>query len=270
MRLKTQRTAVMGILNATPDSFSDGGRYNQLEAALQRSAQMVAEGADWIDVGGESTRPGAADVSEQEELDRVIPLIEALKSRFAVKVSVDTSKASVMQAAVDVGVDMINDVRALREPGALEVAARSDVLLCLMHMQGQPRSMQEAPDYDDVVYEVKMFLEQRIARCNQAGIDSSRLLLDPGFGFGKTVRHNYQLLQRLAALHEYGLPLLVGVSRKSMLGAVTDRKVEERLAASIAGATIAAMKGAQIVRVHDVEQTVDAMQVVHATLNGEF
>ena len=268
--MKTQRTEVMGILNVTPDSFSDGGRFNQLEGALQRCEQMCHEGADWIDVGGESTRPGAAEVSEQQELDRVIPVIEAVKQRFPVKVSVDTSKPAVMQAAINAKVDMINDVRALLEPGAIEVVASSDVLICLMHMQGDPRSMQQAPDYDDVVYDVKMFLEQRMVKCREAGIDSQRLLLDPGFGFGKTVRHNYQLLQRLTTFHEYGLPLLVGVSRKSMLGAVTDTAVDGRLAASIAGATIAAMKGAQIVRVHDVKQTVDAMQVVRATLKGEF
>lgn len=268
--MRTQRTEVMGILNATPDSFSDGGHFNHFDAALHRCEEMCTEGADWIDVGGESTRPGAADVSEQQELDRVIPIIEAIKERFSVKVSVDTSKPSVMQAAIAAHVDMINDVRALRAPGAIEVVAPADVLVCLMHMQGEPRSMQQAPDYDDVVYDVKMFLEQRMARCNEAGIDSQRLLLDPGFGFGKTVRHNYQLLQRLATFHEYGLPLLVGVSRKSMLGAVTDTTVDDRLAASIAGATIAAMKGAQIVRVHDIKYTVDAMQVVRATLKGEF
>ena len=268
--MKTQRTEVMGILNTTPDSFSDGGRFNQLDAALVRCAQMVQEGADWIDVGGESTRPGAAEVSAQQELDRVIPVIEAIKQRFEVKVSVDTSKPNVMQAAIAAQVDMINDVRALQEQGALEAVAPSDVLVCLMHMQGEPRSMQQTPDYNDVVYDVKLFLEQRINSCKQAGICTSRLLLDPGFGFGKTVRHNYQLLQRLASLHEYGMPLLIGLSRKSMLGAVTQTEVDERLAASIAGATISAMKGARIVRVHDVKPTVDAMHVVHATLNGEF
>lgn len=268
--MKTQRTEVMGILNTTPDSFSDGGRFNQLDAALVRCAQMVQEGADWIDVGGESTRPGAAEVSAQQELDRVIPVIEAIKQRFEVKVSVDTSKPNVMQAAIAAQVDMINDVRALQEQGALEAVAPSDVLVCLMHMQGEPRSMQQTPDYNDVVYDVKLFLEQRINSCKQAGIGTSRLLLDPGFGFGKTVRHNYQLLQRLASLHEYGMPLLIGLSRKSMLGAVTQTEVDERLAASIAGATISAMKGARIVRVHDVKPTVDAMHVVHATLNGEF
>lgn len=268
--MKTQRTEVMGILNATPDSFSDGGRFNHLDAALKRCEQMVKEGADWIDVGGESTRPGAAEVSALQELERVIPVIEAIKQRFEVKVSVDTSKPEVMQAAIVAQVDMINDVRALQEPGALEAVAPSEVLVCLMHMQGEPRSMQQTPDYADVVYDVKLFLEQRINSCQQAGISAQRLLLDPGFGFGKTVRHNYQLLQRLASLHEYGLPLLIGLSRKSMLGAVTHTEIDERLAASIAGATIAAMKGARIVRVHDVKPTVDAMHVVHATLNGEF
>lgn len=270
MRKKSPRTAVMGILNVTPDSFSDGGQFNQLDAALRQAEQMQAAGAEWIDIGGESTRPGAAEVALQAEIDRVIPVIEAVRQRFDMQISVDTSKAGVMQAAIQAGVAMINDVRALREPGALEVAAQSQVQICLMHMQGQPRSMQEAPDYDDVVCEVKDFLQQRIDTCVRAGIGRERLLLDPGFGFGKTVRHNYQLLQRLPALREFDLPLLIGLSRKSMLGAVTGREVEGRLAASIAGATIAAMKGADVIRVHDVAETVDAIQVVHATLNGEF
>lgn len=270
MRNKHTATEVMGILNVTPDSFSDGGQFTNLESALRQAQKLFDEGASWIDVGGESTRPGAADVSCEAELDRVVPVIEAILSRFEVKVSVDTSKPEVMQAAVQAGASMINDIRGLREPGALQAAANSGALVCLMHMQGQPRSMQQAPDYEDVVCEVKDFLRARIEACEAEGIERNRLLLDPGFGFGKTVRHNYQLLQRLQAFHEFDLPLLIGVSRKSMLGAVTGRDVDQRLAASVAGATIASMKGAHILRVHDVAATVDAVQVVQATLTGEF
>jgi dihydropteroate synthase len=270
MRNKTTSTQVMGILNVTPDSFSDGGQFNSVDAAIEQAQRMVAEGADWIDVGGESTRPGADAVAEGEELDRVVPVIEAICQRFDIQVSVDSSKGAVMREAVNAGAHMINDVRALREEGALEAAASTTALVCLMHMQGQPREMQRDPDYGDVVMDVKDFLQEQIERCTGAGIDKNRLLLDPGFGFGKTVRHNYQLLQRLHSLHEFDLPLLIGLSRKSMLGAVTQTEVGDRLAASVAGATIAALKGAHIVRVHDVKATVDAMQVVHATLNGEF
>lgn len=270
MRSKQTVTEVMGIINVTPDSFSDGGQHAEFESALRRCEAMVEAGVDWVDIGGESTRPGAAAVSETEELERVVPVIEAISQRFEVKVSVDTSKALVMREALAVGAQMINDVRALREEGALQAAVEGQALVCLMHMQGQPRTMQTAPDYDDVVCEVKDFLTQRIEACVMAGMERSRLLLDPGFGFGKTVRHNYQLLQRLQAFHELDLPLLVGLSRKSMIGQVTERTVDKRLAGSIAAATIAAMKGAQIIRVHDVAETVDAMKVVHATLNGEF
>lgn len=270
MQRKKTFIEVMGILNVTPDSFSDGGQHNELEAAIQRCHAMVEAGVDWIDVGGESTRPGAAAVSERAELERVVPVIEAIASRFNVKISVDTSKAEVMRAAVAAGAQMINDVRALREDGAIAAAAEGNALVCLMHMQGQPRSMQASPEYDDVVSDVKGFLRQRIEACEAAGIDRGRLLLDPGFGFGKTVQHNYQLLQRLPAFIEFGLPMLVGLSRKSMIGAVTQSTVEHRLAGSIAGATIAALKGARIIRVHDVKETVDAMKVVQATLTGEF
>lgn len=270
MRDKQTLTAVMGILNVTPDSFSDGGQFNHIDDALRRTERMLDEGASWIDVGGESTRPGAKDVELTQELDRVIPVIEAIRQRFDTRISIDTSKAGVMREAVNAGAAMINDIRALRESGALEAAAESKALVCLMHMQGQPRSMQEAPDYDDVVCEVKDFLQQRMEACQRHGIEKERLLLDPGFGFGKTVRHNYQLLQRLQAFHELNVPLLIGLSRKSMLGAVTGRSVDERLAASVAGATIASMKGAQIIRVHDVAATVDAIKVVQATLTGEY
>ncbi|MFU8784908.1 dihydropteroate synthase [Aliidiomarina sp.] len=270
MAQQRQPFQVMGILNVTPDSFSDGGRYNSVSSALQRAEQMVVAGATWLDVGGESTRPGAAGVAEQEELDRVIPVIEALSREFAVQISVDTSKAQVMREAVHAGAAMINDVRALREPGALAAAAESNVKVCLMHMVGQPRTMQDAPEYGNVVNEVKLFLQDRMRVCEQAGIARERLLLDPGFGFGKTVRHNYELLHRLACFQEFEVPLLIGVSRKSMLGKVTGRDVEQRLAASIAAATIAMMKGAAILRVHDVAETMDAVKVVTATLTGEY
>ncbi len=261
---------VMGILNVTPDSFSDGGQFNQLDQALRRAEQLVADGAAYLDIGGESTRPGAPAVSTQEELDRVIPVIERLRRELAVSLSVDTSKAAVMRAAVAAGATMINDVRALREEGALAAAAASQAEICLMHMQGEPRTMQQSPAYEDVVCDVKDFLQERVEACIRAGIGRERIYLDPGFGFGKTLRHNYELLHRLQALHELQLPLLVGVSRKSMLGQVTGRDVSERLPAGIAAATIAAMKGAHIIRVHDVRETVDAMKVVAATLAGEF
>lgn len=261
---------VMGILNVTPDSFSDGGKFLQLEHALKQAERMLAEGADWLDIGGESTRPGAAAVSEAEELDRVVPVIAAIKQRLPVNVSVDTTKAAVMREAVAAGATMINDVNALRSEGALAAAAATQAQICLMHMQGEPRTMQHEPRYDDVVCDVKTFLEDRIHVCEQAGIARQRLLLDPGFGFGKSVRHNYQMLHRLQAFQEFGLPLLIGLSRKSMLGHVTERQVNERLSASIAAATIAALKGGRIIRVHDVKETVDAMKVVAATLTGEF
>lgn len=260
---------VMGILNVTPDSFSDGGRYNQREKALTQALQMVADGAHYIDIGGESTRPGAEAVSEQAELDRVIPVIEALRQASPVSISIDTSKAVVMREAVMAGAAMINDVNALRAEGALKVAADCTAEICLMHMQGEPRTMQHEPRYDDVICDVKAFLQERIQACEQLGIARSRLFLDPGFGFGKSVRHNYQMLHRLQAFHELELPLLIGMSRKSMLGQVTGRPTAERLSASIAAATIAALKGARIIRVHDVKETVDAMKVVAATLTGE-
>ncbi len=265
-----QHIQVMGILNVTPDSFSDGGQYNSVDSALRRAADMVSAGADWLDVGGESTRPGAADVSEDEELERVIPVIEALAREFPVQISVDTSKAAVMREAVHAGARMINDVRALREPGALSAAAESNAKVCLMHMIGQPRTMQVEPEYENLIADIKAFLQERINACEVAGIARERILLDPGFGFGKTVRHNYELLHRLQCFHDFELPLLVGLSRKSMLGKVTGREVSERLAASISGATIAMMKGAAILRVHDVAETKDAVKIVTATLTGEY
>lgn len=261
---------VMGILNVTPDSFSDGGQFNGRDQALRQALQMVADGASYIDIGGESTRPGANAVSVQEELDRVIPVLELIAKESPVALSVDTCKAAVMREAIKAGVQMVNDVKALRDDGALQaVAESSSVQVCLMHMQGEPRTMQQQPQYQQVVNEVQQFLAARVQVCEQAGIARERIFVDPGFGFGKSLGHNYQLLQQLEQLQQLGVPLLIGLSRKSMLGSVIDRPVSERLAASIAAATIAAMKGAQIIRVHDVRETVDAMRIVGATMAGE-
>lgn len=256
----------MGILNVTPDSFSDGGRYLSLDAAEQQAERMLADGADLLDIGGESTRPGAAAVSVDEEIARVVPVVERLKKRFDAVVSVDTSKPDVMRAAVAAGADMINDVMALSAPGALTTVATLGVPVCLMHMQGEPRTMQQAPQYDDVVADILGYLEQRVSDCERAGIPRSRLLVDPGFGFGKTLDHNLALLANLARFQKLGLPLLVGISRKSMLGAITDRAVEDRMAASVAAALIAVERGARIVRVHDVAETVDALKVWSAMM----
>ncbi|RUO59427.1 dihydropteroate synthase [Pseudidiomarina insulisalsae] len=262
------RPQVMGILNVTPDSFSDGGRFDQLDQALRQAEQMIADGASYIDVGGESTRPGAESVGVEEELDRVIPVIEKLRAETDIAISLDTCKTAVMAEGLKQGVAMINDIRALSDDGAIDLLAAHQADVCLMHMQGEPRSMQQSPRYEDVVIEVKSFLQERVRACEAAGIARERIFLDPGFGFGKTVRHNYQLLQRMQAFHELQLPLLIGVSRKSMLGHVTGREVQDRLPASLAAATIAAMKGARIIRVHDVRETVDAIKVVAATLAG--
>ncbi|MGB5599167.1 MAG: dihydropteroate synthase [Thiothrix litoralis] len=259
---------VMGILNVTPDSFSDGGLFQPQDAALRQIEQMLAEGVDIIDVGGESTRPGAASVSVQAELERVVPVIEAIRARFDVPVSVDTSKPAVMQAAVAAGADLINDVYALQAPGALEMCAQLAVPVCLMHMQGQPRTMQQAPQYGDVVQDIRQFFEERIAACERAGISRDRLILDPGFGFGKTLEHNVDLLRRLNEFSTIHLPILVGLSRKSMIGGLlNNRPVEGRLQGSVAAAVVAAMKGARIVRVHDVGATVDAMKLVNAVVD---
>ncbi|WKE66596.1 dihydropteroate synthase [Gallaecimonas kandeliae] len=255
---------IMGILNVTPDSFSDGGRYQGLEAALRHAERLIAEGAHWLDIGGESTRPGAAEVPEAEEVERVVPVVEAIKARFDVKVSVDTSKAAVMKGAIAAGADMINDVRALREPGALAAVAASDVLVCLMHMQGQPRTMQAAPQYQDLMGEVSAFLMDRVAACEGAGIKRERIWLDPGFGFGKSLEDNYVMLNRLEEFQALGLPLLVGMSRKSMVGQLLDRPVDERLAGSLACALVAVQRGADIIRVHDVQATQDVLKVWQA------
>ena len=262
--LDLSRPRVMGILNTTPDSFSDGGVFLDPEAALVHARDMVAAGVDLIDVGGESTRPGAAEVPVGVELKRVIPLIEALAAELAVPISVDTSKPQVMAAAVAAGASLINDVRALRLPEALETASRLGVPVCLMHMAGEPRTMQDAPYYADVVSEVYAFLAGRVAACMDAGIPRERLLIDPGFGFGKTTAHNVVLLAGLGRLAGLGLPILVGISRKSMVGSLTGRGPGERLAASLAAAVLAAERGATILRVHDVAETLDALRVLDA------
>lgn len=262
--LDLSRPVVMGILNVTPDSFSDGGAYPDTAQAAARARQMVEEGAELIDVGGESTRPGAAAVDSETEISRVVPAIEAIRASCDAVISIDTSKPEVMRAAVAAGAAFINDVRALREPGALEVAASLEVPVCLMHMQGQPRTMQDAPDYDDVVTDVAAFLGERVESCCRAGMARERLVIDPGFGFGKTLRHNLLLLNNLHRLTEFGLPVLVGISRKSMIGAILDRAVDQRLYGSLAAATISLMKGASIIRTHDVAPTVDALRVVTA------
>ncbi len=260
--LDLSQTHVMGIVNVTPDSFSDGGQYCRLEDALTQAKHMIDAGVTIIDIGGESTRPGAPDVELEQELARVIPVIKAIRAQSDVWISIDTSKAEVMRQAVNAGADLINDVRALQEPGALEVAAQAGVPICLMHMQGQPRTMQASPHYDDLLAEVGEFLQQRIEACEAVGIHRQQLILDPGFGFGKTLEHNYHMLAHLEQFHQFGLPLLAGMSRKSMLFKLLDKKPAECVAASVSCATIAAMKGAQIIRVHDFEQTLDAIKIV--------
>ena len=260
---------IMGILNVTPDSFSDGGAHNTLVEAVKHANLMINAGATIVDVGGESTRPGAAEVSIDEELARVIPVVEAIAQRFEVWISVDTSKPEVIRESARAGAHIVNDIRSLTEPGALEAAAQTGLPVCLMHMQGQPKTMQEAPKYDDVFADVIRFFAEQIARCEGAGIAKEKLLLDPGFGFGKNLTHNYALLARLAEFHHFGLPLLVGMSRKSMVGQLLNVGPSERLSGSLACAVIAAMQGAQIIRVHDVRETVEAMRVVEATLSAK-
>lgn len=262
-----ERPLIMGIVNVTPDSFSDGGRFQQSQQAITHALQLVEQGADILDVGGESTRPGAALVSEDEELRRVIPVLEALVTK-GYAVSIDTRKPRVMRGAVQAGVSMINDVYALREPGAMEVVANSAVAICLMHMQGQPQTMQAAPQYEDVIGEVRGFLAQRILACEQAGIDRARLIVDPGFGFGKTLAHNLALLRRLDEIAALGVPVLAGLSRKSMLGALTGRPVEQREYAGVAAHLLALQYGARILRVHDVAAMKDALAVWQA-IEGE-
>ena len=264
--LELDGPAVMGVLNVTPDSFSDGGCFARVDAALRRAETMAAEGAAIIDIGGESTRPGADAVSEDEELARVVPVIEGIRTHLDVSISIDTGKPGVMRAAVAAGAELINDVYALRLPGALSAAADLQRPVCLMHMQGEPRTMQEDPSYDDVVADVTQFLSGRVAECEQAGIDRSRIIVDPGFGFGKSPAHNVALLGNLRAIGAIGCPVLIGVSRKATLGALTGRDVENRLPASLAAAVVAVMQGVQIVRAHDVAATVDALAVARAVL----
>jgi len=267
----------MGIINTTPDSFSDGAELAQADSgdfrvdvdkAVRAAEAMLAEGASIVDVGGESTRPGAAQVGLQEEMDRVLPVVEAIRQRLDICISVDSSSPKLMSAAVAVGAELLNDVRALNREGALEAAAATNAAVCLMHMQGQPGTMQEDIYYYDIVAEISGYLGQRLDACRAAGIANERLLIDPGFGFGKTVEHNYQLLRALPELASHGRPVLVGVSRKSMLAAVTGREVDQRLAASVAAATLALQGGARIIRSHDVAATMDAIRV-HCAFLGE-
>ncbi len=258
---------VMGVLNVTPDSFSDGGNFFSVDAALKYAHQMAEEGADIIDIGGESTRPGAQSVSAQEELDRVMPVLLKIRAELPLKTSVDTSKAEVMREAIAGGADVINDVMALRGEGSLAaVAASNKVQVCLMHIQGEPRTMQENPYYDDVVNEIKAFLLERVQVCLEAGIASSRILIDPGFGFGKTVAHNLLLMKQLPVFTELGYPVLVGLSRKSLIGKVLNKQVTERLYGSLALAVLAVSRGARIIRTHDVAATVDVVKMTHAVL----
>ena len=264
--LNLDRPLVMGVLNVTPDSFSDGGKFLAADAAIRQAENMFEAGATIVDVGGESTRPGAERISEDEELDRVIPVVEAISDGTDIAVSVDTSKPGVMRAAVNAGASMINDVYALRQEGAVDAAAELDVAVCLMHMQGEPGSMQENPRYQDMPGDILNFLSERIAVCRDAGIEDETIVIDPGFGFGKTHEHNVRLLASLERFQELGMPLLVGLSRKRTLGALTGKEVEGRLAAGIAAAVLAVERGAHIVRTHDVDETIDALRIASAVM----
>lgn len=262
--LARSRPLVMGILNTTPDSFSDGGRFTHLDHAVEHALAMVAEGADIIDIGGESTRPGAEPVSAEDEIRRVVPVIQALRAATDVAISVDTLKTEVMAAAIDAGADMVNDVNALQAPGAVELCAARGVAVCLMHMQGEPRTMQARPSYTDVVQEIRHFLAQRAWTCIDAGIPDSHIVIDPGFGFGKTLEHNLSLLKQLDQIHGLHYPVLVGLSRKSMFGKLLGLEIDDRLAVSLAAAVLAYTNGAGIFRVHDVKPTVEALKVCQA------
>ena len=255
---------IMGILNFTPDSFSDSGKFFTLDKALFQVEKMLNDGADIIDIGGESTRSNAEIVTLEQELERVVPLVEAVRKRFDCLISVDSSKAEVFRQSALVGADILNDIRALQEPNALETAVELGLPVCLMHMQGTPQNMQQNPEYDDVVEEVADFLNQRIFACTMAGIPKEHIILDVGFGFGKTVQHNYQLLKHLNAFVASGYPVLAGLSRKSMIGNVINKPIDQRVAGSIAGALLAVQNGAKIVRVHDVAETADALKVWQA------
>lgn len=264
-QLELDRPHVMGILNTTPDSFSDGGSYTTLETAMERAEKMIAAGVTIIDIGGESTRPGAPEVTLEDEQQRVIPIVAAIRAKFPqVWISVDTSKAEVMRQSVAAGADLINDVRSLTEPGALQVAAEANVPVCIMHMKGQPKTMQQDPQYDDLIQEVEQFLAERMAACEAAGIQRDNIILDPGFGFGKSVEHNYHLLAHLEQFHRFGLPILAGMSRKSMIFKLLDKKPAQCVVGSVTCASIAALKGAHIIRVHDVEETLEAMTIINA------
>jgi dihydropteroate synthase len=265
-QLNLNRPHVMGIVNVTPDSFSDGGKYSSTDLAVEHGLALIAEGADILDIGGESTRPGAPPVSLDEELRRVMPVIEALAAVSTVPLSIDTYKPEVMRSAIAAGIDIVNDVRALQEDGAVEIVANSDVGICLMHMQGMPQTMQLAPSYQDVVSEVVQFLKDRMYVVTSAGIAIDRIVLDPGFGFGKTTAHNIALIQHLTEIDAIGRPLLVGLSRKSVLGKIAGGDEQQRLHAGLAASVISAMKGAKIVRVHDVKATVDALKIVTAVM----
>jgi len=255
----------MGIVNVTPDSFSDGGRFDSVETALAHARRLATEGADILDIGGESTRPGAEPVDARAEIGRVVPVIEAVRAELDTPISIDTMKAEVMRAAVEAGAGMINDVNGLRDPEALVAAVDTGVPTCIMHMQGEPRTMQRRPEYDDVVEDLRLFFRERIDICLAAGMDERNIVLDPGFGFGKSQAHNLDLLDRFARFGEFGLPLLAGISRKSMLGTITGREAaDDRIAASVAAGVLAAERGASILRVHDVAETVDAVSVIHA------
>ncbi|TBR39603.1 MULTISPECIES: dihydropteroate synthase [Dyella] len=268
--LRLDRARVVGIVNVTPDSFSDGGSHATTEAAVAHGLKLAEEGADMLDVGGESTRPGAADVSVEDELRRVIPVIEQLAARTTLPIAVDTSKPEVMRAAVAAGAGMINDVYALRREGALDAVAELRVAVCLMHMQGEPRSMQDEPHYDDVVGDVHRFLTDRLFACELAGIDKRQVMVDPGFGFGKNLEHNLALLRATERFANLGSGVYIGLSRKSMIGEITGRKApQDRAAGSVAAAMIAVQRGARIVRVHDVAATVDALAVWQAVAKGD-
>ncbi|MBO9356940.1 dihydropteroate synthase [Bordetella petrii] len=262
-----ERPLVMGIVNITPDSFSDGGQHADTDAAVRHARRLVDEGAHILDLGGESTRPGAAPVSAQDELARLLPVIEALRD-CGVPLSIDTFKPDVMRAVLDAGADMINDIYGFRQPGAIEAVAPSRCGVCVMHMKGEPGTMQQAPEYADLLGEISVFLGARAQRLRAAWVDPRRIVLDPGFGFGKTADHNYQLLRRLASLRVSSYPLLTGLSRKSMIGDATGKPVSERLAGSIAGALACVARGASIVRVHDVAATIDALKVWQAAEQG--
>lgn len=259
--LDLSTTQVMGILNVTPDSFSDGGRFTNLDLALMQAESMIAAGVSIIDIGGESTRPGAPLVTQEDELARVIPIITAIRERHDVWISIDTSKAEVMRQAIEAGADLINDVRALQAPGALDVAAETQVPVCIMHMQGQPKDMQLNPQYDDLQNDIGDFLRQRIEACEAAGIQRKNIIIDPGFGFGKSLEHNYQLLANLNQFHRFGLPILAGLSRKSMIYKALNKTPNDCLSGSLTCALMAFDKGAHIIRVHDFVETIDALTI---------